>query len=243
MGKLEGKIVLVTGAAQGQGAAACRLFVEEGAVVIVADVIDDLGAKVAEDLGDAALYVHLDVSIEADWSRAVSTAIARFGGLDTLINNAGIHWTRAIEEESASDVQRLLAVNLMGPFYGIQAVVPAMRSRGGGSIVNIASTAAITSYPGHGAYSMSKWGLRGLTRTAAIELAPDRIRVNCVAPGAVESAMTPALEPNAPKDASGLRRRASPNEIARVTAFLCSDESSFVTGTDLIADGGHLLSW
>jgi 3alpha(or 20beta)-hydroxysteroid dehydrogenase len=241
MGILEGRIGLVTGAARGQGEASARLFVKEGAKVVVADVLDGPGEAVAASLGDAAIYVHLDVSDEGQWAQAVAAAVDAFGGLDALVNNAAIHWSKPIEEETVADLDRLLSVNLRGAFLGIRSVVGQMRRSGrGGSIVNIASTAGIVSYPGLAAYSMSKWGIRGLTRTAAIEFAKDRIRVNCVCPGSIDTAMS--TNRDAPPDPSGLRRLAAVDEIAQVVAFLASDAASNVTGTDLIADGGGLLS-
>jgi 3alpha(or 20beta)-hydroxysteroid dehydrogenase len=237
MGQLDGKVAIVTGAARGQGEAEARLFVKEGARVVLADVLDELGTAVAQSLGAAAVYAHLDVSSEDDWRAVLDTAVTAFGGVDILVNNAAIYWRRLLEEETVEDLDRLLAVNLRGPFLGIKTVAGAMRARGRGAIVNVASTAGIVSYPGHGAYSMSKWGVRGLTRTAAIELAPAGIRVNCVAPGGVDTVMAPPPDLNAP----GSRRRADPDEIAQVVAFLVSDAASFVSGTDLIADGGQLL--
>jgi 3alpha(or 20beta)-hydroxysteroid dehydrogenase len=243
MGLLEGRVAIITGGSRGQGEAEARMFVKEGAKVIVADVIDDLGQEVADSLGDSAVYVRLDVSSEDAWKEAVATAVEVFGGVDILINNAAIYWRHRIEEETVADLDRLLSVNLRGAFLGIRAVAPVMRASGrGGSIVNIASTAGIVSYPGHAAYSMSKWGLRGLTRTAAIELAPDRIRVNCVAPGGVDTLMASQASADLAPDETGLRRRADPDEIAQVVVFLASDAASNVTGTDLIADGGGLLA-
>lgn len=241
MGTLEGRVALITGAARGQGEASARLFAREGAKVVVADVLDDPGDAVVASLGDAAIYVHLDVSNEGEWARAVASAVDAFGSLDVLVNNAAIHWSKPIEEESVADLDRLLSVNLRGAFLGIRSVVGEMRRSGrGGSIVNIASTAGIVSYAGMAAYSMSKWGIRGLTRTAAIEFAKDRIRVNCVCPGAMDTSMSTSRDD--PPDPSGLRRVAAVDEIAQVVAFLASDAASNVTGTDLIADGGGLLS-
>jgi 3alpha(or 20beta)-hydroxysteroid dehydrogenase len=240
MGILEGRIALITGAARGQGEASARLFAREGAKVVVADVLDGPGEAVAASLGDAAIYVHLDVSDEGEWARAVADAVDAFGGLDALVNNAAIHWSKPIEEETVADLDRLLSVNLRGAFLGIRSAVGEMRrSERGGAIVNIASTAAIVSYSGLAAYSMSKWAIRGLTRTAAIEFAKDRIRVNCVCPGAIDTAMSTSRDD--PPDPSGLRRVAAVDEIAQVVAFLASDAASNVTGTDLIADGGRLL--
>jgi 3alpha(or 20beta)-hydroxysteroid dehydrogenase len=242
MGRLDGKVAIITGAARGQGEAEARLFVREGARVVLADVLDEAGQAVAAELGDAATYAHLDVREETEWTHVVADATQRFGGVDVLVNNAAVHWIRPLDEETVADLDRLLAINLRGPFLGIRAVTPSMRSRGGGAVVNISSTAGIRSYPGHTAYSMAKWGLRGLTRSAAIELAPGGIRVTCIAPGGVDTEMTRVLDVGRRPERQALGRMAAADEIAAVALFLASDEASFITGTDVIADGGGLLA-
>jgi 3alpha(or 20beta)-hydroxysteroid dehydrogenase len=244
MGQLDGRVAIITGGARGQGEAEARLFCAEGASVILADVLDEEGEAVAASLGDRAAYVHLDVREQQQWSDAVGEAVTRFGGVDVLINNAAIYWTKPLLEETVEGLDMLWAVNLRGPLLGMQAVHPQMQARGGGSIVNIASTAGLTGYPTMVAYSAAKWGLRGMTRVAAAELATDKIRVNCIAPGGVNTAMARvAGAADADHEAANLMRRiADPSEIASIAAFLASDASSFMTGSDVVADGGGLLA-
>lgn len=233
------KVALVTGGARGQGERIVRTLVREGASVVIGDVLDDLAQELAVELGPAVVATHLDVSNPDHWTRAVSLATTTFGGLDVLINNAAIYRKMALEDESVEALESVLAVNLRGPFLGIQAVAPALRGRGGGAIVNVSSLAGATSYALHGAYSMSKWGLRGLTRTAAIELAPSNIRVNAVLPGNIRTEMSPTTASG--DIPTGLKRQADPQETTNVVVFLASDDASFVNGTDVIADGGSLL--
>jgi 3alpha(or 20beta)-hydroxysteroid dehydrogenase len=246
MGQLDGKVALITGAARGQGEAEARLFCLEGANVVVSDVLDEQGEAVASALGDRAMYVHLDVSDPAQWAAAVEKTLDRFGAVNVLINNAAIFWVKPLIEETVEGLDRIWAVNLRGPFLGIQAVYPHMSTAGGGAIVNIASTAGVTGYPRMVAYTTAKWGLRGLTRVAAAELAADGIRVNCIAPGGVDTEMPRLAGLNS--DAAGsspgnlMGRLADPEEIARVALFLVSDAASFITGTDVVADGGGLLA-
>ena len=234
-------MALITGAARGQGAAEARLFAAEGARVVLCDVLEAEGAAVAAELGpDRARFVALDVADEAAWQRAVARTVACFGRLDVLVNNAALHWRRSLEEETAEGVDRMLAVNARGPFLGIKAVAPAMRAAGGGSIVNVSSTAGMTGYTERGAYAMSKWALRGLTRVAALELAPDRIRVNALVPGGIRTAMV--ADPDAPGRWAALPagRVGEVEEIAAAALFLASEESSYMNGTDLVVDGGAL---
>lgn len=237
--RFEGKVAIVTGGARGQGEQIVRTLAREGCSVVIGDVLDDQGKTVADDLGKSVVYTHLDVTDHTDWADAVTMATATFGGLDVLVNNAAIYRRQLLEDETIAELGKVLDVNLHGPFLGIQAVIPAMRARRGGSIVNVSSLAGSTSYPAHGAYSMSKWGLRGLTRTAAIELAPSNIRVNAVLPGNIRTDMSPTTA--AGDTPTGLKRQADPQETANVVAFLASDDASFVNGTDVIADGGSLL--
>jgi 3alpha(or 20beta)-hydroxysteroid dehydrogenase len=244
MSRLAGKVALITGAAQGQGAAEARAFAAEGATVVLADVADDAGRAVATELGEPALFVHLDVSDAASWTSAVAMITGRFGRLDILINNAARYWTRPLAEETAATLDAMVAVNLRGPMLGIQHAAPAMAANGGGSIVNVSSTAGLSGYPGHGAYGMTKWALRGLSKTAAVEFAPQGIRVNTLIPGAVEG---PMLFSNVPADVladpahwvdTPLGRAARPAEIAAAAVFLACDDSSYMTGTELVIDGG-----
>jgi 3alpha(or 20beta)-hydroxysteroid dehydrogenase len=244
MGQLDGKVAIITGGARGQGEAEARLFHAEGASVVIADVLDEPGQEVAASLGERAVYVHLDVSDQEQWATAVQVAVERFGGVDALINNAAIFWTKPLMEETVEGLDKLWSVNLRGPFLGIQAVHAQMQARGGGSVVNIASTASLTGYPTMVAYSTAKWGLRGLTRVAASELAADRIRVNCIAPGGVDTAMARKAGAGDDDRPAGnlMARIADPSEIATIAVFLASEASSFMTGSDVVADGGGLLA-
>ncbi|QMU21017.1 glucose 1-dehydrogenase [Gordonia rubripertincta] len=239
--RCEGKVAIVTGGARGQGERIVATLAGEGCSVVIGDVLDDEGKAVADALGQNTIYTHLDVTDPAGWSDAVALATSVFGGVDILVNNAAIYRKQLLEDETVAELDKILDVNLHGPFLGIQAVIPAMRARGGGSIVNVSSLAGTTSYPAHGSYSMSKWALRGLTRTAAIELAASNIRVNAVLPGNIRTTMSPTTAAPDGEAPTGLKRQADPQETANVVLFLASDDASFVNGTDLVADGGSLL--
>lgn len=245
MGRLQGKVVLITGAARGQGEAEARLFVAEGARVVLGDVLDEEGAKVAASLGDAAVYAHLDVSREDDWQSFVSTALQRFSRVDGLVNNAGIMTAKPILEMDVADYRRVIEVNLVGCFLGIQAAGRAMRDGDGGSIVNVSSTAGFKAVPTAAGYVSSKFGIRGLTRTAAVELGRHGIRVNSLHPGGVDTEMARGFSKRkpgekGPHDRLPLGRIGEPVEMARLALFLVSDESSYSTGSEFVADGGLL---
>ncbi|MEV0764366.1 glucose 1-dehydrogenase [Nocardia sp. NPDC050435] len=241
MSDLTGKVALITGAARGQGEAEARLFVERGARVVLTDVLAEEGRAVAESLGAAAAFVTHDVSSAEDWASAVDTAVERFGGLDVLVNNAAIYTAKPLIDTGADELERILRINLVGSFLGIQAVVAPMTAAGGGSIVNISSQAGLQGLPGHAAYGASKWGLRGLTKTAALELGPAGIRVNSVHPGPIATPMIghlglatgPGSFPTLPLGRVGL-----PAEVGSLVAFLASDEAAFITGAELAIDGG-----
>jgi 3alpha(or 20beta)-hydroxysteroid dehydrogenase len=238
--RLEGKVALITGAARGQGEAEARLFVAEGARVVLGDVRDELGEKVAASLGEAARYVPLDVAQEAAWERAVALAESAFGKLDVLVNNAGVVGDFGPAERcTLESYRRTIDVNQIGPFLGMKHAIPAMRRAGGGSIVNVCSVAAIHGIPGLVAYGASKWALRGMTKVVALEVGRDNIRVNALHPGSVD---TPMMDPDGDRKklvrGQALERVASADELARAALFLASDESSFITGSDLTADAG-----
>jgi 3alpha(or 20beta)-hydroxysteroid dehydrogenase len=241
MGALTDKVLVLTGAAGGQGRVAARVFAEAGARLILTDR-DPSGAEVATGLGPDAVFLRHDVSIRADWDAVIAAAIERFGGIDVLINNAGIAGRDDVQSLTPERMRGYLDVNLLGALSGIQAVVPAMRARGGGSIVNICSISALRSTPGLAGYGISKWALRGLSRYAAADLAPHKVRVNLVLPGAVDVAMIKDAQSGGGKEAFArqvpLGRLARSEEIAQAALFLASDAASYVTGAELVADGG-----
>jgi 3alpha(or 20beta)-hydroxysteroid dehydrogenase len=232
---LEGKVVVVTGGARGIGAACARLLHAAGARVVVADLLDDLGREVADQVG--GLYVHLDVTREDDWSALTQQVRATFGGLDALVNNAGVLGFSPVGATALEEWNRIIAVNLTGVFLGMEAVVPDLRAAGGGVIVNISSTAGIQGYGGLAPYVASKWGVRGLTKAAALDLASDRIRVVSVHPGGVRTPMTDPIASDAMYAQQPIPRIGEPDEIARLVVFLIA-EATYSTGTEFIADGG-----
>jgi 3alpha(or 20beta)-hydroxysteroid dehydrogenase len=245
MGRLDGKVALISGGARGQGAAEARLFVAEGARVVLGDVLEEECAGVASELGSAARAVPLDVTDEASWARAVQTAVDTFGKLDVLVNNAGIVRTGSLESMSLDDYMAVIQVNQVGVFLGMRAVVAAMRQAGRGSIINISSNAGMEGVQGVIGYVASKWAVRGMTKTAALELGADGIRVNSVHPGGVNTPMInsgdfPDVDQDAVFSAQPIPRVGQPEEIARLVLFLASEESSFSTGSEFIADGGRL---
>jgi NAD(P)-dependent dehydrogenase (short-subunit alcohol dehydrogenase family) len=241
-GRLEGKAALITGGARGQGAAHGRRLAEEGASVLLADILDDLGDQHARDLRAAGHDVHfqrLDVAAPGDWCAAVDAAEARFGRLDVLVNNAGVVRVAPIVDESDDGWQTTMAVNATGVFYGMRAAIPALRGSGGGSIINIASIYGPVGAPGYVAYSASKGAVIAMTKVAALEQAQHRIRVNAICPGPVRTPMSEE-EGDASVDITPLRRRAEPEEISSAVAFLASDDAVYITGAELAVDGGYL---
>src|SRR5262245_25182021 len=251
MARLEGKVALVTGGARGTGEQIARLFVAEGARVMIGDVLETEGEAVAKDLGDAAAFVRLDVSSEADWARAVERAVSRFGGLSVLVDNAGSLQMKPLEETTLADYERHVRVNQIGPFLGMRSVAPVMKQGGGGSIVNISSVDGLTAKPNIVAYAATKWALRGMTRVAALELGKHGIRVNAVCPEVGGPAMRAPYVPAGIEVEKTLafahgiipyQRAREPIElvrdVARMALFLASDESLSCTGADYAVDAG-----
>ncbi|TYB61447.1 glucose 1-dehydrogenase [Nonomuraea sp. PA05] len=244
MGLLDGKVALITGGARGMGAAHVRLFLEEGARVVFGDVLDEEGKALAEETG--AIYLRHDVTSPEEWERAVRTAVEAYGKLDVLVNNAGILKFRRISDMSLEDFDRVIDVNLKGTWLGVKSVIEPMKAAGRGSIVNISSIEGYVGAEGLSAYSASKFGIRGITKSAARELARFKIRVNSVHPGAINTAM--ALDPDivAEVDADAfvksmvIKRFAKPVEVSHVVAFLASDRASYCTGSEVTVDGGLL---
>lgn len=250
MGRLDGKVALISGGARGQGAAEAKTFVQEGAQVVFGDILDDAGAQVEAEIraaGGEAVYVHLDVTSEADWSRAVQEAESRFGKLNILVNNAGIIIPRVpIEERTGDEWDRVMAVNAKGVFLGTKHAIPAMRRAGGGSIVNISSVAGIgQSLHQEPAYAASKGAVRIFTKVTASQHAKDKIRCNSVHPGPIDTEMLRSAmpDPQVLDQRLGrvpLGRMGVVEEIVAGVLFLASDDASYVTGTELVIDGGAL---
>jgi len=250
MGKLDGKVALISGGARGQGAAEARRFVQEGARVVFGDVRDAEGRKVEETIrgeGGDAVYMHLDVADEADWRNAVQTATGRYGRLDVLVNNAGIVIPRvSIEERTVEEWDRVMAINARGVFLGTKHAIPAMRRSGGGSIVNISSVAGIgQSLHQEPAYAASKGAVRIFTKVTASQHAKDKIRCNSVHPGPIDTEMLHGAMPD-PEVLKGRLRRVplgrmgTVEEVVTAVLYLASDDSSYVTGSELVIDGGAL---
>ncbi|WP_163542311.1 glucose 1-dehydrogenase [Occultella kanbiaonis] len=239
MGRVEGKVALITGGARGIGASAARLLVAEGAKVMVADVLDVEGKALALELGPAAAFVSLDVTDRSAWSAAVAATTEAFGGLDVLVNNAGISDFGPLADYPDEAWDKIIGINLTGVFNGCKAALPALRaSERNPSIVNISSTAGLQGYPALSGYVASKWAVRGLTKALAVELGPENIRVNSIHPGAVATDMTSGLD--LPQKHVALKRIGLPDEIGHLVVYLSSDESTFSTGAEFVADGGEL---
>ncbi|WP_097882421.1 SDR family NAD(P)-dependent oxidoreductase [Streptomyces sp. st140] len=255
MGKLDGRVVLVTGAARGQGEQEARLFAAEGARVVVADVLVEQGEALAKELGaDVARFVRLDVGDEQDWAAAVAEAKNAFGKIDGLVNNAGILRFNELVNTPLAEFEQVVRVNMTGAFLGIRAVAPEIEAAGGGTIVNTSSYTGLTGMPLVGAYAATKHAVLGLTRVAAMELAGKGVRVNAVCPGAVDTAMSnpSLLDPDADLATSDaaleayyrkllpMGRIGRPEEVAALVLFLTCEDSSYITGQPFVVDGGWL---
>ncbi len=251
MGRLDGKVAIVTGAARGTGEETAKMFVAEGARVLLGDILDELGQAVASGLGDAAAYYQrLDVTREDDWDAAVATTRERFGPVDILVNNAAILEVRSLVETSAETFKKIFSVNQLGPFLGIRAVFETMKASGGGSIINISSIDGLEGSIGVAVYTSSKWGLRGLTKAACQELGRYSIRVNTLCPNPGSSEMVApfyaeaierlkaAEEPLPSRPVHPFARHGDMHDVARAIVFLASDDSAFISGCDLPVDGG-----
>jgi 3alpha(or 20beta)-hydroxysteroid dehydrogenase len=247
MGRLDGKVALITGAARGQGEAEARLFAEEGAKVVLGDILDDAGKAVAASLGDVAIYLHHDVSQEDSWANFIATALDTFGRIDVLVNNAGILHVAPIAEITLANYMKVVNVNQVGCLLGMRSVIPAMVQAGGGSIINVSSTSGMEGAMGVVAYVSTKFAIRGMTKTAALELGRVGIRVNSLHPGGIDTPMGDgSMEGFEEVDTQGfyatlpLGRIGKPIEMAQLALFLASDESSYCTGSEFVADGGML---
>lgn len=238
MTDLDGRVCLVTGGARGIGEAYVRALHAAGARVIVADILDDDGRGLAAELGERALFVHLDVTDEVQWEAAVEASLTAFGGIDVLVNNAGIANAAPIEHLTTGKWDAVIAVNLTGTFFGCRAVVPTMKARGRGSIINISSVEGMRGSPGLHGYTAAKFGVRGLSQSLAVELGPFGIRVNSVHPGFIRTAMTTRIDPAHLEIPLG--RPGDPSDVAGTVVFLASDASSFTSGAEFVVDGGMI---
>jgi len=245
MKRFNNRTVIITGSARGMGASHARGFVAEGANVVIGDVLEQEGQALADELGAHAIFSRLDVTSDRDWAATVTAAEDAFGPVSVLINNAGIVRFGQIEETEPNVWRQVIEINLTGAYLGIRAVVSSMRKAGGGAIVNISSGAGFTATFGLAAYVASKWGARGLTKTAALELGRDNIRVNSIHPGPVRTPMTAGPDATAAVAAQArhlaIPRVAEPEEITQMVLFVASDEAGFSTGSEFIVDGGVLL--
>lgn len=236
MGRVDGKVAIITGGARGMGASHARLLASEGAKVVIGDILDDEGEQLASEIGDAARYVHLDVTEPDQWDAAIATATGEFGTLNVLVNNAGIVNGSPLRKFPLDKWRHILDVNLTGTFLGIRAVIEPMIAAGSGSIMNVSSIEGLRGSVWSHGYVASKWAVRGLAKSAALELAPHNIRVNSIHPGLIRTPLTA----NIPDDlvTIPLGRPAEPIEVSTFVLFLASDESSYATGTEFVIDGG-----
>ena len=246
MARLDGKVALISGGSKGQGEAEAKLFAQEGAKVVLGDILDEEGRMVEAEInetGGDAKYVHLDVTSEDDWAAAVREVVDAYGKLDILVNNAGILLRKGVEDTSGDEWDRVQEVNSKGVFLGTKVAIPAMREAGGGSIINISSIGGLIGSPTSTAYSASKGAVRILTKATAVQYGPERIRCNSVHPGIIDTDMIEDLLSNGEGRAKQLARTplgiiATPHDVALGVLYLASDESRYVTGSELVIDGG-----
>jgi 3alpha(or 20beta)-hydroxysteroid dehydrogenase len=240
--RLSGRVALVTGASRGMGECEARLFASEGATVVLADVMDELGATVAAGIGPSASYVHLDVTDSAAWASVVNNIVSVHGSLDVLVNNAGIFQFTPLLTATEDEYRRVIDINQVGVFLGMQAAARQMTTQRRGSIINISSVAGLKGSAGFIAYNASKFAVRGMTKSAAIELASTGVRVNSIHPGIINTQMAGLFDDLGVRDAVDSRiplgREADPMEVANLALYLASDESSYSTGSEFVVDGG-----
>ena len=239
MNRFEDTVALVSGGARGMGASHVRGLVAEGAKVIIGDIRDDEGRSLAEELNGSATFEHLDVTSDQDWKKAVAVAEQTYGLIGLLVNNAGIEAHSAIEETEPAEFRRIIDINLTGTFLGMHNVVPTMRRAGGGAIINISSTAGLMGYATLAAYSASKWGVRGMTKSAALELAKDNIRVMSIHPGPIRTPMTEGFSEEIAAT-QPIPRFGEPEEVTRLMMFMAA-EATYSTGSEWVIDGGAIL--
>ena len=243
MARFKGKVVLISGGARGMGAAEARLLVAEGAKVVIGDVLETEGARLAAEIGPDCAFMKLDVGESADWERAVAAAQG-FGGLDGLVNNAGIYQPATLADADLANWERHLRVNQTGVFLGMKTAAPALKARGGGAIVNLSSTVGLRSAPNAIAYTATKWAVRGMSKAAALELAPFNIRVNSVHPGPIDTEMLSirSREDNLKRVQQVPQKRlGTAEEVARLVLYLLSDDAAYITGAEMAIDGGAAL--
>ncbi len=247
MGMLEGKVAIITGAAQGMGEKHAIRFVKEGAKVVVTDIQDEAGQKLADSLGENAMYMHLDVTSEENWAEVVAKTEEKYGPVTTLVNNAGYGKFLPMDMLTPADFERHIKINYIGIVLGMKAVVGSMRKAGNGSIINISSVDGVRGASTGTAYCGAKHAVEGLTKAACVEYGPENIRVNCINPGIIKTPMSeadadPALVEFLKQMEKGipLKRRAEPEEVSGPVAFLASDDSSYISGTSIIVDGGYI---
>ncbi len=246
MGRLDGKVALITGGARGQGAQEAELFASEGASVVITDVLDDDGKATAAAIGARVTFHHHDVTSEADWTSVVDAVLDEHGQLDVLVNNAGVLAIAPLVMTTEQEYRRVIDINQVGVFLGMKAVVPHMVERTSGSIVNISSVAGLMGTPGMIAYGASKWAVRGMTKAVALEVAPFGVRVNSIHPGIIETPMLEEFEKwgimSAVMDRVPVGRKADAIEVARLALYLASDDSAYSTGSEFVVDGGMTAS-